>query len=212
MAPVKIYGLAMSTCTRRVMMVAEEKGIPYEIVPVDLTKGEHKQPEFLKRQPFGVIPALEDGDVEIFESRAMARYLANAYATTGIDLLGKDAKQRGITENWIEVESNYFNGPTSTIVAERYFKPVFYNTPGDEAVAKAAIEKLNSVLDVYETRLATQPYLAGQEFSLADISHMPYLQYALDAGAGEVLDKHPNVKAWWERISSRPSWKKLTAK
>ncbi len=57
----------------------------------------------LPLQPFGVIPALEDGDDTVFESRAICRYLCAAYADKGIDLLGKDVKQRAITENWIEV-------------------------------------------------------------------------------------------------------------
>lgn len=192
-------------------MVLEEKGIEYELVPVDLTKGDHKTPEHLARQPFGVIPALEDGDLMIFESRAICRYLASAYADKGTELMGKDVKARALTENWIEVEANYFNGPTATIVSERFFKPVFYKTPGDEAVATAKIAELSKVLDVYEARLAKNQYLAGDNFSLADICHLPYFQYALDCKVGEVLDSHPNVKAWWTKISSRPTWQKVIA-
>lgn len=211
MAPVKVFGAAMSTCTRRVLMTLEEAGVEYELINVELSKGEHKQPEFLKRQPFGVIPAMEDGDLQLFESRAISRYIASNY-TDKASLLGKTPKERAIIENWIEVEANYFNGPCSTIVSEKFFKPAFYHGTTDEAVVATKVEALNKVLDVYEARLSKQDYLGGDAFSLADISHMPYLHYMISpAGVTEPLDKHPAVKAWWERVSSRPTWKKITA-
>jgi len=56
MAPVTIYGMNFSTCTRRVITTLEEKNVPYELVVVDLSKGAHKQPEHLARQPFGQFP------------------------------------------------------------------------------------------------------------------------------------------------------------
>ena len=81
---IKLYGMAMSTCTRRVRCVLEEMKLPYEIVLVDLGKGEHKQPAHLSIQPFGQVPVLEDIDgTKIFESRAIMRYLLKKYPTEG---------------------------------------------------------------------------------------------------------------------------------
>lgn len=58
--PVKLYGSPMSTCTRRVAVVLKEKGVPYELIPVDLSKGEHKKPDFIENfQPFGQVPVLQ---------------------------------------------------------------------------------------------------------------------------------------------------------
>ncbi len=83
---IKLYGMTMSTCTRRVRCVLEEMGLPYEIVLVDLSKGEHKQPAHLAIQPFGQVPVLEDIDgTKIFESRAIMRYLLKKYPTEGDD-------------------------------------------------------------------------------------------------------------------------------
>merc|ERR1712226_1599351 len=59
----KLYGLPMSTCTTRVMACLHEKGADFELVPVNLGTGEHKQPPFLSKNPFGQIPVLEDGDL-----------------------------------------------------------------------------------------------------------------------------------------------------
>ena len=81
---IKLYGMAMFTCTRRVRCVLEEMGLPYELVLVDLSKGEHKQPAHLAIQPFGQVPVLEDNDgTKIFESRAIMRYLLKKYPTEG---------------------------------------------------------------------------------------------------------------------------------
>lgn len=83
---IKLHGMAMSTCTRRVRCVLEEMNLPYEIVLVDLAKGEHKQPAHLSIQPFGQVPVLEDIDgTKIFESRAIMRYLLKKYPTEGTD-------------------------------------------------------------------------------------------------------------------------------
>mmetsp|Transcript_22392 Transcript_22392/g.38260 ORF Transcript_22392/g.38260 Transcript_22392/m.38260 type:complete len:237 (+) Transcript_22392:54-764(+) len=213
MAPMKLYGMAMSTCCRRVSMVLEEKGLAYEIVPVDLFTGGNKTPEYLALQPFGKIPVLVDGDVQIFESRAILRYLATVYADKGTDLVGKTVKARALTDNWLEVEANYFNDPVSKLVSEAMFKPMTGGTT-DPAVVADLIVEWEKVLDVYEVQLAKHKYIAGEDFSLADISCMPYTAYAIQAGGPGVtaaLVKHPKVKAWWALISSRPSWVKLSA-
>src|SRR6185295_13510330 len=71
----KIYGHPMSTCTRKVLMTLAETNTPYELQVVEFATGEHKKPPHLARQPFGQVPALQDGDFELYESRAMCRYI-----------------------------------------------------------------------------------------------------------------------------------------
>ena len=71
----KVYGFPGSTCTRKVLMTLHEKNCPYAFIPVDLGKGEHKQPEHLARQPFGVVPVLDHDGFVLYESRAIIRYL-----------------------------------------------------------------------------------------------------------------------------------------
>jgi glutathione S-transferase len=65
------------------------------------------------------------------------------------------------------------------------------------------------VLDVADRALMTQAYLAGDTFSLADISWLPYLQYLAATPHGTLITERPHVKAWWQRISTRPSWRKV---
>jgi glutathione S-transferase len=61
----KLHGVGMSTCTQRVLIAATEAGLEVQVVPVDFAKGEHKSPEFMKLQPFGQVPVLEDTEAGI---------------------------------------------------------------------------------------------------------------------------------------------------
>ncbi|KAL3725425.1 hypothetical protein ACJRO7_030449 [Eucalyptus globulus] len=83
----KIYGSVNSTETTRVFAALYEKGLPFEFVPVDMRAGEHKEDHFLALNPFGQVPAFEDGDLKLFESRAITRYIAHKYAEKGTPLV-----------------------------------------------------------------------------------------------------------------------------
>ncbi len=72
---IKLFGHPMSTCTRKVLFTLNETNTPYEMEMVDITKGAHKSPEHVARQPFGQLPALDDDGFKMYESRAMARYI-----------------------------------------------------------------------------------------------------------------------------------------
>ncbi|GJP30129.1 hypothetical protein CLOM_g22515 [Closterium sp. NIES-68] len=206
----KIYGLKLSTCTKRVLTALEEKNFTdYEVVTVDLSKGEQKSAEFKKKQPFGVIPVLEDDEVELFESRAIARYVADRYADQGTNLLGSTLKERALVNLWLEVESQNYNPPISGLIAEKVFK-LRKGLTTDEAKAAECKAKLSQVLDVYEARLALNDYLAGSFFSLADLVHLPYTAMLWVSGDSELVTSRPNVNKWWERISSRPAWQKVS--
>src|SRR5580698_648865 len=96
----KIYGNPMSTCTRKVLTVLAEKQAKFEFVNVDLGTGGHKKPEYMAaHQPFGQVPALEDGDFKLYESRAMIRYIDEV--VSGQSLTPKEPKARALMEQWI---------------------------------------------------------------------------------------------------------------
>ncbi|CAK9266322.1 unnamed protein product [Sphagnum jensenii] len=202
----KLYGIASSTCTGRVLLSLFEKEVEdFELVIVNVRKGEGKKPEYLRLQPFGLIPLLEDGDVTLYESRAIIRYIANKYEGQGTALYGKDIKDRAKVDQWLEVEGQNFN------VAIRSSLGVVSKPPIDEALLTETLGKLGKVLDIYEDRLSNTQYLAGDFFSLADLSHMTTGWKLFDKyKQGSILfEGRPHVKAWWENISSRPAFKKL---
>jgi len=202
----KLYGIASSTCTGRVLLSLFEKEVEdFELVIVNVRKGEGKKPEYLKLQPFGLIPVLEDRDLTLYESRAIIRYIANKYEGQGTALYGKDIKERAKVDQWLEVEGQNFN------FAIRSSLGVVSKPPVDEVLLTETIGKLGKVLDIYEDHLSKTQYLAGDFFSLADLSHMTTGWKLFDKyKQGSILfEGRPHVKAWWENISSRPAFKKL---
>lgn len=201
---IKVYGHPMSTCSRKVLATLVETNTPYELEVVDFAKGEHKQQPHLSRQPFGQVPAIDDAGVELYESRAIARYI-NEKAQGS--LVPKDTVGRARMEQWISIETSDFSGPAMKFI----FEHVFHRPQPAEALADAQ-QKLGVALDVMDARLAKQPYLAGEQFSLADICFMPYVDYLHATPIKADLEKRKSVSAWWKRVSERPSWRKVTAR
>lgn len=202
----KIYGMQISTCTRKVMLTLHEKNTDFELITVDLMKAEQKQAEHLSRHPFGVIPVLDDNGYYIYESRAIIRYLDKRLP--GIALTPTDLKDYGHMEQWLSVESSYFSQHALVIIKQLFWGPMRKQTPDAAAVA-VAVEKVTQALDVINQTLANQPYLGGEQFSLADISWMPYVGYLFPATVGHLITEREHVNAWWQRVSVRPSWLKI---
>jgi glutathione S-transferase len=207
--PMKIYGSAMSTCTRRVLATLAEKQASYELVELDFRKGEHKTPAHLARQPFGQMPALEDNGFTLFESRAMMRYIDEA--VTGHPLTPREPKVRALMEQWISVENDDYNPAISTIVAQEMFVPMMGGKT-DPAKVEEAKMKLKSVVAVLDKHLAKGPHFVGDQFTLADITYLPYTEYAMNTSAKDILLGHAGFAAWWTRVSERASWRKVTGK
>ncbi|TKY46765.1 Glutathione S-transferase F9 [Spatholobus suberectus] len=205
---VKVYGPTYAS-PKRVLVCLIEKEIEFETVYVDLFKGENKEPEFLQLQPFGSLPVIQDGDYTLYESRAIIRYFAEKYKDQGTDLLGKTIEERGLVEQWLEVEAHNFHPPLNNLVINVLFAPLM-GAPSDQKVIEESDQKLGKVLDIYEQRLSKTKYLAGDFFSLADLSHLPFGHYLVNqTGRGKLVRERKHVSAWWDDISNRPSWKKV---
>lgn len=143
------------------------------------------------------------------ESRAIIRYYAEKYRGQGTELLGKTVEERGLVEQWLEVEAHNFHPPLYKLVINVLFAPLT-GVPSDTKVIEESDEKLKKVLDIYEDRLSKTKYLAGDFFSLADLSHLAFGHYLVNqTGRGNLVRERKHVSAWWDDISSRPSWKKV---
>lgn len=206
----KLYGNPLSTCTRKVLTVLAEKNAKFDFVVLDFMKGEHKSPEHLARQPFGVVPSLDDDGFALYESRAMCRYVDEVLP--GAKLTPGTAKERGMMEQWISVESSYFTPAAMKIIYQAMFKPFFGGTP-DEAIIKEGRESIVKPAGVLDKHLsAGSDFLVGNQFSIADICYLPYIQYLFDSKHGDVITDHKHLAAWWSRCSERKSWQIATGK
>ncbi|KAI0785898.1 glutathione S-transferase [Abortiporus biennis] len=208
----KLYGNPFSTCTRRVITVLKEYNVPYEMVVIDFSKGEHKAPGFVEHQPFGQVPYIVDNDLEVYESRAICRYIAEKYrgkAVSGKDLvpLASDLKAFAKFEQAVSIESSNFDPFAGGIALERVYKPLKgINT--NEPLVVSYIAILEGKLDAYEKIFSKQKYLAGDDITIADLFHLPYGTMLPQQGvdALENAQKRPNVARWWKELISRPSW------
>jgi len=198
----------MSTCTRKVLFTLAEKGVEAKFVTVDIMKGEQKQPEHLARQPWGVIPAIDDGDFRLYESRAIIKYFADKYTDNGTQLYPKDLKQRAIIEQQLSVESSNVTPLIMKIVVQLMFNK-FRGLPTDENVVNETTPQLAKALDIYEAQLKKTKFIAGDSFSVADIGNAPYFQYLSQTAKKHLIDERPHVAAWWKAVSERPTWQKI---
>ncbi|XP_020094199.1 glutathione S-transferase PARB-like [Ananas comosus] len=213
MASVTVYGPPMSTAVCRVLACLFEKEVDFKLARVDMAKGEHKSPDYLKLQPFGQVPAFQDELTTIFESRAICRYICDKYAERGNKTLMGNKEggfvARAAIEQWLEAEGQSFNPPSSALVFQLAFAPLM-GLKQDPAAVEQNEAKLAKVLDVYDKRLGESRYLAGDEFSLADLSHLPNSHILVNkTEKGQLLTSRKNVGRWWEEVSARPSWKKV---
>ncbi|KAI6154597.1 glutathione S-transferase-like protein [Pisolithus tinctorius] len=203
---IKIYGHAIAPTVRLVAEVCNEKEIQYELVPVAVYKGEHKTPAFKQFQPFGQVPYIDDDGFILYESRAICRYLAKKYEGQGTPtLIPKDAKGEALFEQAASIEAFNFYPFASGLAFEKIIKK-HQGMETDEVKVKVLLDNLNAKLDAYEVILGEQPYLAGEDVTLADLFHLPYGTIAIEELGYNVLENRPNVARWWKAISSRQAW------
>jgi glutathione S-transferase len=200
----KIFGHPASTCTRKVLMTLAETRTPYELVTVEFATHDHKKPPHLGRQPFGQVPAIDDDGFAFYESRAICRYLNER--SQG-NLVPGDIKGRALMEQWISIETSNFTPSAMKFIFHDVFK-----RPQEPAVLEAAGKSVEIALGVMDARLAGSPFLAGSQFSLADVCFMPYLEYAMATPVKAMLTKFPAASAWWSKVSERPTWQKVAGR
>ncbi|KAK4278935.1 hypothetical protein QN277_016707 [Acacia crassicarpa] len=153
---VKVYGPACAS-TKRVLLVLIEKGIEFETVHVDIGKGKHRQSEFLKLQSFGVVLVIQDGNCTLYESRAIMRYYAEKYKSQGVDFLGRTIEERGMVEQWLEVEAHNFHPYAYNLAIHILFTPFMGITP-DPKLTEEIEAKLDKGLNIYEERLSKSKF------------------------------------------------------
>ncbi|KAK7677204.1 hypothetical protein QCA50_019798 [Cerrena zonata] len=205
---IHLYGASFSTCVRRVALVAKELGVEYVLHPVNFAKGEHKDPAFLEHQPFGQVPYIVDDandNFELYESRAIARYLVRQYGPQS-GLIPTDPKKLAKFEQAASVEASNFDPHAGPVLFEKLIAPM-HGLTSNEANLQKHLTVLYAKLDAYDVILGKSKYLAGDDITLADLAHLPH-GYMLTTKAGYadtlINDKRPNVTRYeWCRVGIR---------
>jgi GST-like protein len=189
---------------RKASIMLEELGLPYEVKPVNIGKDEQFLPEFLRVSPNNKIPAIVDHDAEggplsVFESGAILTYLAEK---TG-KLLPKSGPARYKTLEWL----NWQMGGLGPMLGQLGFFAVRSKEKAPLAIDRFTDES-DRLLGVMDKQLTDHPYLAGEEYTIADIACYGWT-VAATTMLGTVLENSlsskPAVHAWLERVGSRPA-------
>ena len=194
----QLWGSPLTTCSRRAIAACTEAGVDWTFVPIHLAKGEHKQPAYLEMQPYGKVPAWREADgFQLFESRAIMKHVCE-----GTALVPSDARSRALMEQWLSVEYSAFYPSFIPI----YYMRVLKKMPLDEAQCAKHVAELEFTLNLMESQLQTSTHLAGEDFSIADLSFLCYFEVFEATGLQGTIDARPTLKAWWARCRARPSW------
>jgi glutathione S-transferase len=194
----KLYDFPMSPRARKVRIVLAEKGLQYEKVTIDITKGEQKKPEFLAINPYGKVPALQDDGLAVYESTIIMEYLNDKYPNP--PLLPTDPGQRARARVLMHYADNPYDGAFASLVGEVFFKP---KGQADPSVIAKAKEELNACFERLERELGNNDYLLGA-FTLADIGYVAWVPLFGPLQV-EVPSHCPRVNAWLNRLKDRPS-------
>jgi glutathione S-transferase len=190
-----LYGISGSRALRSLWAI-EEVGIDYEHVPVSFRE-DSKSPEYLATNPNGKVPALVDGDVTLFESMAINLYLAKNY---GGDLYPKDPKAEALTWQWTVWGISEIEPLQMAILVQKLF--VAEEKRNDKLIASSE-KQLARPLAVLDDTLSSREWLAGDQFSIADLNL-----------AGVMLlfglinfdhSQYTNVKRWTDACYARPA-------
>ena len=204
-----IYGVYRSRASRNIWL-AEELGIPFKQVPViqhyrTVPAGMlHTQsPEFLKVNPNGLIPSIDDDGLVLHESLAINLYLARKH---GGSLAAANVAEEGEIAMWSLWAATGVEPHAINVLYHRLGNPTGAKDP---KVADAAVEALQGPFAVLDKALAKTGWLVGGRFTVADINVAEIVRYA--QAAPELFESAPRVKTWLAACQARPAFKKMWA-
>ncbi|MDB5840959.1 MAG: glutathione S-transferase family protein [Herminiimonas sp.] len=184
----------------KVHIMLEECGLPYRVHHIDIGAGDQFKPDFLAISPNNKIPAIVDADgpdqqpISMFESGAILVYLASK---TG-KFLGNTDREKFTTLQWLMFQM----GGVGPMLGQAHHFRIYAPEKVEYAINRYTNEA-KRLYGVMDRQLATSPYLAGSEYTIADIATFPWTRSFKNQGID--LEEYPNVKRWWDEISARPA-------
>jgi glutathione S-transferase len=226
------YHNDMSVCAQKVRFALGEKALQWESHHLNLRAGDQQKPDYVKLNPNAVVPTLVDDGKVVIESTVINEYLDDGYPEP--HLRPNDAAARARLRLWTKQLDESVHAATRTIsnaIAFRHQKlalgPTALQTLNDkipdpkkraeswENITQGvdstyftdAARRLDKLLTDMEATLKDEPWLAGKEFSLADVGYAPYILRLRDLQLQFLWDKRPHIPAWFERVGERKGYK-----
>lgn len=200
----KLYTHSPSPNCIKVTALAHYLQLPLELVELEPHAGACRSPEFLAKNPNGLLPTLEDDGYCLWESNAILVYLAQK--AQAFDLLPTEPRQQAEFWRWMCWGMCHWAPALKPFMFEHIVQPLIHHRPADqEAIARAetAFHPLARILDDH---LSGKQYLLGENLGLPDFSLGAYLVYSHLAHVP--LEAYGHIAAWYERLAALPAWQK----
>ena len=198
---IKLFGFVPSR-SNRPHWALEEIGEPYEFYQLDFSKGDHRSEFFLKLNPAGKVPALQDGDLTLTESGAICNYLANLYPEHRL-IPYEGSKNRALYDQWLmfiltELEQPlWVKGKHSFALPEDKRVPQIFDT---------AVWEFERAVALLSQGLGDREFMVGPQFTMVDIMAAHTLRWALKF---KFPVEHPNLLAYLDRMEQRPAFARV---
>lgn len=193
---IKLYGTPPTRALRAIWLL-NELGLEYQMLPVDILKGETREPDFLALNPAGKVPVLVDGDLVITESSAIQLYLADKYSQAGF--IPETVEDRAKMYRWIFFLATEIEQPLWRIARHTFLYPEEKQLPQDVDLAR---QECLEMLAVLEQHMKTHEFMVADRLSVADFN----AAYTLDwANEEKMLKDFPALSAYLTSMYSRPT-------
>lgn len=195
-----IYGIPTPN-TAKVVLTADYLELPYNYVPVDMSKQEHKSPEHLARHPLGKVPAIDHDGRPLCESNAICVYLCqlqNSPLYTG------DAYQRARIHQWIDMMSFHMGRWLGVYYFENFVKPKMLHSTPDQSQLEEADGFLKQQLPVLDQQLVKHEFLCGNDLTLADL--IGFVLVNSHEVSGFDIGPYPAISRWHDQLKRLPAY------
>jgi glutathione S-transferase len=200
----KIYDFTQAPNPRRVRIFLAEKGVTVPFEQVNIAAGDNRKPEFIAKNPMGTLPVLElDDGTLIAESVAICRYFEEQKPEP--KLMGVDAKDRAVVEMWqrrMELEILLMTAGAFRNTSDFFKGRIPQSKEYGEMCRNAAVKRLEWL----DKELANRPFIAGDRFSIADITALVGIDFGRLSQI-RIQPEQKNLQRWYDAVSSRPSAK-----
>jgi glutathione S-transferase len=198
--PILLHGFPLSGHSHRAELMLRLLDLPFTFHQVDLAGGEQRGDAFLRLNPFGTVPVIEDDGAVIADSCAILVYLATKYDPDGL-WLPRDAEGAAQVQRWLSVaQGPVFNGPCCARLVN------VFGMDFDHARAQAVAERLFATLDRV---LADRSFLVNARPTIADVALYSYIAHAPEGGVA--LTPHAHIVAWLRRVEALPGFAPMPA-
>jgi glutathione S-transferase len=202
----KLYSIHNSNNCRRVNATIQHLGLDVEVL--EQAMPDLKKPEYLALNPNGKVPTLVDGDLRLWEGRAIMQYLASKKA--GNTLWPSDPQRQADIARWQFWEATHLSRGTGPFAFEKLFKKIFMKLDADPVALAAGEKEWHTFAPVLNAQLKTRKWMLGDVLTLADFSVGGCFSYA--EASGLPWDNYSHIKAWWSRLNEIPAWKNTAPK